>query len=290
MRKTIPYLLFPLLMGGGIFSTYALISGGYSKVLAYAIVSLVFSFLVLGLEQVFPHRKDWQVRDHQELQDIGHNIFGTVLGAGIGKTLAESLFLASGLWAAGQIGHSLWPTHWHFAAQVLLVYLMADLGRYIQHRIFHKYDVLWRFHALHHSVDKLYVLKNARSHIMERISQPLFMFGALFFMGVPAEVLFCYMMPNSFLGIIDHSNMHVKIGPLSYIINGPAEHRLHHSKKTSECQSNFGSALVIWDMIFGTYTNPRPYDSPKEVGILNDITPHGFWGQVTAPFLPAKKL
>ncbi len=290
LRSLSRYLVFPVMLCLGIFSTLALINQGSAPMTAFGIVSILFSLGVLLLEQVLPHRADWQVRDHQEWQDIGHNILGTAVGASIGKALSETLFIGAGLWLATQFEHGFWPTHWPFVLQVVLVFLLADLGRYVQHRLLHRYDLLWRFHVLHHSVDKLYVLKNARSHIVERITQPVFMFGLLFLMGVPPEVLFWYIMPNSFLGIFDHSNVDARLGPLSYIINGPAEHRLHHSRDPDDSQHNFGSALVFWDMVFGTYKNPRPHYSPEQVGIEGDTTPQNFWGQVWEPFkLPASQ-
>jgi len=284
LQKMLPYLVFPLLMTGGIGLTYALIGQGLSEMAAFSIVSLGFFLLVFLLEKVIPHRPEWNLSDGQEMHDLGHTFFGTALGAGAGEALTQLIFVSLGLWAAGQIGHGLWPEHWPFWLQVVLVYLLADLGRYLQHRLLHRYAWLWRFHALHHSVDRICALKTSRSHVVERLFQPLFLFGLLFFLGAPAPVIFCYMLPNSLLGMIDHSNLDVRLGPFSYVINGPAEHRLHHSRDSREGNSNFGSALLIWDMLFGTYINPRPHHSPQQVGIENDTTPRGFWAQIAEPF------
>ncbi|PKL75347.1 MAG: sterol desaturase [Candidatus Melainabacteria bacterium HGW-Melainabacteria-1] len=287
-RKIMPYLLFPLLMGGGIWLTFGLIGYGIAPMPAYAMVSLVFFLAVFGLEKVLPHRPEWTAADGQELNDFGHGVFGTALGAGAGEALGSLVFGSLGLWLAGQFGHGLWPAHLPFVVQVLLVYLLADLGRYLQHRLMHHHPWLWRFHALHHSVNKLGVLKNSRSHLVERLMQPLCMFGLILALGAPPEVIFWYLMPNSFLGMLDHSNLDVRIGPLAWVINGPAEHRLHHSRDALEGNRNFGSALLIWDMLFGTYANPRPHYSPQAVGIENDPMPAGFLQQLLDPMFSSR--
>lgn len=288
IRKILPYLLFPLLMGGGIGLTLRLMELGQTPLKAFGVTSLVFMATVLMLEKVLPHRPEWVSSDGQELNDLGHGFFGTGIGAVAGEALTHWIFAGLALWLASHLGHGLWPTVLPFGLQVVLVYLLADLGRYVQHRQMHRYEWLWRYHALHHSVSKLGVLKTTRSHFVERFFQPIFMFGLILLLGAPAEVVFWYIMPNSFLGMLDHSNLDVRIGPLSYIINGPAEHRLHHSRDVQEGNSNYGSALVLWDMVFGTYLNPRPHYSPQHVGIPNDLMPSDFAHQLLDPFLASK--
>ncbi len=287
-RKLLPYLMFPLLMSGGIGMTFWLMSLGQSPLKAFGLVSIGFVALVFMLEKWLPARSDWVASDGQELNDIGHGLFGTGLGAVSGEALSSWVFGAIALWTAAHLGYGLWPSQLAFGLQVVLVYLLADLGRYIQHRLMHRYEFLWRYHALHHSVNKMGVLKNSRSHFVERFFQPICMFGLIILLGAPAEVVFWYIMPNSFLGILDHSNLDVRIGPLSYLVNGPAEHRLHHSRDLKEGNSNFGSALVLWDLIFGTYLNPRPHLTPQAVGIENDSMPTGFAAQLAEPFLAHK--
>src|SRR5262249_53704955 len=39
--------------------------------------------------------------------------------------------------------------------QVVQILLLADLGFYVTHRLFHTVPGLWRFHAIHHSIEDL---------------------------------------------------------------------------------------------------------------------------------------
>lgn len=288
LRTLFAYLVTPGLVGGGIALVLAMLAYGFDPMPTYMMVNLIFFLAVFFLEKALPLRQEWTVSDGQEMHDFGHSMLGTALGAGTGEAICHLIFAGIGLWAAGSIGHGLWPTHLPFWVQLVMAYLIADLGRYVQHRLLHRYEFLWRFHALHHSIDKLGALKSSRSHVVERLLQPFFLFSVLFTLGVPADVYFWYLMPNSFLAIMDHSNLDARIGPLGYIFVGPAQHRLHHSVDMREGNSNFGSSLVIWDMIFGTYADPGKAHAPERVGIENDPMPSGFLAQVFEPFKARK--
>lgn len=93
------------------------------------------------------------------------------------------------------------------------------------------------------------------------------MFGPLFLVGVPAPVLFWYVLPNTCLGLFDHSNVDVELGWLGYVFTAPRAHRIHHSLDMKEGNSNFGSALVVWDILFGTFIYTQNEVSTYEVGI-----------------------
>ncbi len=58
----------------------------------------------------------------------------------------------------------LWPHSWPFVAQVLTAILVADFGITVVHLASHKVGVLWRFHAVHHSVTRFYGLNGLMKH------------------------------------------------------------------------------------------------------------------------------
>jgi ornithine lipid hydroxylase len=188
--------------------------------------------------------------------------------------------LAAALWG----GASWWPSAWPLAGQVLVIFLIADLGRYWQHRLHHAVPFLWRFHALHHSVARMSVWKTSRSHLVERFLQQVFMFGLLQLAGCPLEVLAWYIIPNSVIGLLDHSNVEVDLGRLERVIMGPSAHRLHHSAAREDIDTNFGSALVLWDVVFRTFRDPTRVPRPAAVGIIDDPVPADFIGQYVSPF------
>ena len=107
--------------------------------------------------------------------------------------------------------------------------LIADFGRYWLHRAFHKFGLMWRFHAVHHSPRRLYWLNVGRFHPIEKAVQ--YVFDALPFtlVGVSGDVLAGYFTFYAVNGFYQHSNCLVWLGRLNYVISGPELHRWHHS-------------------------------------------------------------
>lgn len=271
-------LVFPVVVALSVFATWYGFRLGWSAGVVLNVVTNVFFLVVLGLEYVLPYREDWRRSDGQILHDLGHTYLGTGLGALAGNltiaAIAEALPDAQG-W---------WPSAWPLGVQVLIIYLIADLGRYWQHRLHHMVPFLWRFHALHHSVARMSVWKTSRSHFVERFLQQVFMFGLLLLAGCPLAILAWYIIPNSVIGLLDHSNVQVELGRFERVIMGPDAHRLHHSAAREDIDTNFGSALVLWDVVFRTFRDPTRVPRPAAVGIIDDPVPADFIGQYVSPF------
>lgn len=283
MRNVARWLAFPMLMAIGIALTRAGMARGLNASVASTIAVVVLWLALWRLEQVLPFREAWNEPDGQKLHDVGHSIFGTALGGSLGNLAAEVTFGAASLHLAAG-GSKLWPTQWSLAVQILFVVLLADFGRYVQHRLLHRVPFLWRIHELHHSTPALTVWKASRSHILERLMQMLFMFGPLLLLGAPASVLVYYVVPNTLLGLFAHSNVDLRLGPLELLVMGPASHRIHHSADPTQGNANFGSGIVLWDMVFRTHVDPHKTPLAERMGIEADPTPRGFVAQIIEPF------
>lgn len=289
MRALLPWTTAPLVIGGFTALTWALVRQGVEPLLAFIVTSSAAFGALLLLERALPYRPAWNTADGQLANDIGHTLLGTALGARLGSVVTSLAFGGLGVSLAPSMAGGPWPSSWPFALQLLVVFLVADLGRWTQHRLHHAIPFLWRFHALHHDIEKLSAFKNSRSHIVERFLQQIFMFGPLVALGAPADVLYWFMVPNSFLGMLDHANVDARLGVLEMVITGPATHRLHHSRDLREGSSNFGSALVVWDMIFGTWINPLKHPGVAALGVAIP-EPTGFIAQLVHPFVPERAL
>jgi len=284
LRRLARVTLFPLLLAAGIASTYLTLNVlEWNPGVVLNVVSSAFFVLIAALEYALPNREDWRASDGQILHDLGHSWLGTGLGGLAGNLTIGFLapLLAGALWS----GQTWWPSQLPFAVQLLIVYVVADLGRYWQHRLHHMVPFLWRFHALHHSVERMSVFKTSRSHFVERYLQQVFMFGLLILAGCPLEVLVWYIIPNSVIGLLDHSNLDVNLGLFERVIMGPKGHRLHHSAAPEDMDTNFGSAIVLWDVVFRTFRDPTRVPQPAAVGIVDDPIPQDFWRQYLSPFL-----
>jgi sterol desaturase/sphingolipid hydroxylase (fatty acid hydroxylase superfamily) len=281
-RRALRYGLFPSLMALTVLGALSALPLGFSRQAILGVAQVSMFLVVLGLEYVLPYRKKWQESDGQVGHDIGHLLIGTIGGGLLGIYVVQVAYAAY-VSLRGPNAMSWWPSSLPLGFQIVLVYLIADLGRWVQHWCLHHSNLLWRFHQLHHSAERMNVWKTSRSHATERIAQQIFMFGLLSLVGAPEAVVFWYVLPNSMLGNFAHSNVDMNLGPLEYVIMGPGAHRLHHSKDMTDSMRNYGSALVLWDILFGTYSNPmkRPLG---EVGIDADNTPKGFVDQLLQPF------
>lgn len=50
-----------------------------------------------------------------------------------------------------------------------------------------------------------------------------------------------------------HTKKIKKLGFLELIFNTPSNHRVHHGSNNKYLDKNYGSILIIWDRLFGTY-------------------------------------
>jgi len=156
------------------------------------------------------------------------------------------------------------PSVWKFVGSIVL----ADFTIYWLHRAQHKYDVLWRTHAWHHSVERLYWFSGFRTSLghslMNNIPQamiPLFLFQM-----TPIEAGIVYSI-GLLIQFWEHTNVKVNIGLLRYVFITPDYHRVHHSANELS-RTNYGGTFSLWDRAFGTYTDPRtvPEDTPLGLG------------------------
>jgi len=280
----IRYALMPLTIGLGVLACALLDAAGAPRVLALVATTLAVAILLGVLERVYPMRADWRQGDGQTAHDVGHAIVGSVLGLHWGEVAAA--FLVASL--AGEARGPGPTQELPLVAEIAVVFLVADLGRWLQHRALHKVPWLWRIHQVHHSADVLNVFKTGRNHALERFTQQLAMYVPLLLLGPSVQSLYYFGAINGFMGFFAHANLDCRIGPLELVLSGPGCHRLHHSRALAESCTNLGTALVVWDRLFGTYTNPHVRfapDAPRfDVGIEADDHPRSFLRQLAWPF------
>ena len=175
-----------------------------------------------------------------------------------------------------------WPQHWPLAAQVVLALAIAELGLYAAHRIAHEWPAFWRFHALHHSVTRLWVVNTGRFHIVDTCFKAALGQLPLYLLGAPLPVFLWISAVTAITGLLTHCNVVMRTGPLDFVFSTPALHRWHHSRIPAEGNRNYGENFVLWDQLFGTYFNP-PRRPPADIGIDGTIA-KGFLLQLAQPF------
>jgi sterol desaturase/sphingolipid hydroxylase (fatty acid hydroxylase superfamily) len=137
-------------------------------------------------------------------------------------------------------------------AHITLGIILFDLWMYIWHRANHHFSILWRFHRMHHSDPMLCATSAFRFHTGEIIISSSLRIGVILILGLaPWQVLLyeTILMPVIFL---HHSNYKLPERVdrfLRVILVTPSIHRVHHSRRQTETNSNYASIFSWWDRI-----------------------------------------
>lgn len=264
----------------------------YYSALEYGLSQSASSFLaaVIGglglitlLEIILPYRKEWLPNRNEIKTDLVFMLliqiilpkFLTIFSIMLLLPLSKILFAQPAVF---------WPHTWSSWLQMLLMMFSADFFRYWLHRASHRWIWLWRVHAVHHSVQKLYWINVGRFHPIDKALQFLCDALPFIFLGVSQDVIALYFVVYSVKGFFQHGNVDVKLGILNYIISGPELHRWHHSKTIKESDNNYGNNVIVWDILFGTYFLPKKREV-GDLGLLNRHYPVDFFTQMKTPFI-----
>lgn len=284
IKKSLSVSAFPITMGCALSLT---ILGFEHLDLSHpaiaALIVLVFGFLCIPLwEKLIPYRSDWSQPD----QDVGTDLSNIIINGAITtieKPILVALLISITAALSEKFGGDLWPSTWPLLAQLFLMLLIAEFGRYWVHYAAHKVPALWRLHAVHHSPNRLYFLNAGRFHPLEKLIFQLPEVVPFILLGTNVETISLYFVFNSIHGLFQHSNIDLKLGPLNYVFSMTELHRWHHSKKIDQSDRNFGNNLIVWDIMFGTFYYPRG-GNVKEIGLLNPDYPKSYLEQLKAPF------
>ncbi len=276
MRDVFAWVLWPALLGLCVLGYWIGMTAGH-PVLAYNLTYFGMAAALLALERVIPYERAWLVPDGQAANDIGH----TALNKGIGQLIAGTAAVA-GVSSAGPVAASgPWPGDWPLAAQVALGLLVAEFGLYWAHRLAHEWPVAWRWHAVHHSVTRLWVVNTGRFHVFDSLWKTGFALVIGLAVGAPKEVILWVLAITTYVGFLTHCNVDMRCGPLNWVFNTPELHRWHHSRNHEEGNRNYGENLIVWDALFGTRYLP-PRRPPMDIG-CDDPVPPTFLGQLAYP-------
>ncbi len=165
--------------------------------------------------------------------------------------------------------------------QVLEVLVIADIGFYLIHRAFHTFPVLWKFHAVHHSIEELDWLAANRVHPVDQILTKAGSLIPCFALGFSEAALATYALIYQWHAILLHSNIKLKIGPLRWLLASPDFHHWHHSDHKEAYNKNYAGQLSLLDVLFKTAHMPD--HQPTKYG-CSDNVPETYGKQLLYPF------
>ncbi len=142
------------------------------------------------------------------------------------------------------------------AMSMLLAVVTLDFAIYLQHRLFHAVPWFWRLHRMHHADLEFDVTTAVRFHPVEILLSMAIKLLVIFLLGAPALAVLIFEVLLNATSLFNHSNVQLPAHFdrwLRRILVTPEMHRVHHSIRREETNSNFGFNLPWWDHIFKTY-------------------------------------
>lgn len=213
------------------------------------------TFLRTGREAPPPKsRSDWAV----DLAGLGLQ--------GVAVPLAELFVICAALrWLAPSWQGALELPAW---AAFLLNFAAVDYAYYWNHRLLHG-RALWRWHAVHHTADRLDVWVSARNTAWTPLLIVYLWLNALglYLLADPRPFALAAALTAA-LDLWRHSELYPRnrsgwFDALGAVLITPRDHAWHHSRQAHN--RNFGANLKAWDRLHGTY-HAAP-EAPRELGI-----------------------
>lgn len=191
----------------------------------------------------------------------------TNLGLALLNTLLLRLLAPiAGVGAAEMAAHRGWGYFNHVDAPTPVALLGSvialDFIIYLQHVLFHAVPVLWRLHRVHHADLDFDVTTAIRFHPIEMLLSLLVKLTAIVTLGVPSAAVVLFEMILNAASMFNHGNVRMPTALdriVRWLVVTPEMHRVHHSVRREETDSNFGFNLAIWDRLLGTY-RAQPVD------------------------------
>jgi sterol desaturase/sphingolipid hydroxylase (fatty acid hydroxylase superfamily) len=233
----------------------------HEPLIRLALFAGIFVSLAL-LERVFPVRQ-LGGRAQRWRTNIAMSVAATALARLVAQFILPIAGVGLALVAQAQ-GIGLFNTFAisPFVAFVVSLFALDGLI-YGQHVVFHKIDLLWRIHRVHHADPDLDVTTAVRFHPIEILLSLFVKAAAILALGVPPLAVIVFEVLLNGIAMFNHSNLQLGATAnrlLSLLIVTPDMHRVHHSIERDEQNSNFGFNLSLWDRMFGTYRRAEPID------------------------------
>ncbi len=276
MKQILAWLYAPVFWVGFIGLGLWLVTVGASPwLLAVFMVAIGVSFIAeLGL----PYEPQWNRPLGDRRRDILHALVNESLNA-LGLLMLPLLTA----WLAIE---GAWPRAWGLWAQLLLAIVIADAGITLMHYASHRIGALWRLHAVHHSVQRLYGFNGLMKHPLHQMLEATAGLLPLILLGIPVEVAMLLALAIAVQLLLQHSNVDMRLGPLRWVFAWAPVHRFHHMKYGRAGDVNFGLFFNLWDWLLGTafYTEEyRMGEGDLGIGSRPDF-PVGYVEQLREPF------
>jgi sterol desaturase/sphingolipid hydroxylase (fatty acid hydroxylase superfamily) len=281
LRSLTRWFTFPVVLFGALGATAAALGAGISAGWVVGWVTLASAVLILAVQQFAPFDVRWRGTSEDVRVDLMHGLFSTAGANMVFEATVLGAVAAGAAALSAALGGTLWPTALPLSVQLLMAVVIGDFGAYWVHRLAHETPMLWRIHALHHTSERLYMLSAGRNHPFNAVLTYAVQTVPLVLLGAPPAILALLSVAIGVHGLLQHANIDMALRGWSWIFSTADLHRRHHSTVLAVSDANYGSTLILWDLVFGTRVAGAP---PDHVGIEGVPTPSGYREQLGLPF------
>jgi len=241
---------------------------------------LTAALLFIPLERFLPRKKEQKITRKYLRTDVLHALFGNILTYFISILFVVYMVVAFEPLIPDRLQS--FVSAQAFWLQFIVLFLLADLYYYWVHRLFHTVPVLWRFHAVHHSIEDMDWVAAHRVHPLDvAVTNGGVLIVALI-LKIDLAVLALHAFQFSWHSLAKHSNVKISWGPLRWIYETPSFHHWHHGNQAEAYDKNFAGQFPLWDVLFGTAIMEET-STPEDYGV-DDPVPNTFLGQLIYPF------
>ena len=143
-----------------------------------------------------------------------------------------------------------------------LLFFLDDFSYYWFHRMNHEVRLLWAGHVVHHSSEYLNFGTALRQGVGERLHKFVFWLW-LPLLGFDPLMIFTMVAINLFYQFWVHTELVNKLPKwFENIFNTPSHHRVHHASNIRYLDCNHAGVLIIWDKVFGTFSQEEDIEKP----------------------------
>ena len=141
-----------------------------------------------------------------------------------------------------------------------------DFVYYWNHRIGHERRQLWANHSIHHSSQRYNLSTALRQAWADSLGT--YVPYAMGLIGVRPRLVHQARGVNLIYQFWIHTELIDRLGCFEKVFNTPSHHRVHHGADPQYLDRNYGSILILWDRLFGTF---EPEVDPVTYGLTTNI-------------------
>ncbi len=250
------------------------------------IIALVLSFVVVEAL--------WRMRSGR-----GYDFGATFASFGVAgvnfliKPISAAVmsFVFMGVWSIAPLHLPL--DDWRVWA---VAFVLVEFVYYWFHRWSHTVRWLWASHSVHHSATELTLPAAIRLGWTNLISGGWLLFTPLILLGFHPVMIAALLAANLLYQFFLHTEAVRTLGPLEWVLNTPAHHRVHHASNAAYLDKNFGGVAIVWDRLFGSFAKEQADEKPR-YGLLHGLQSKNpitialhEWGRLAQDLFAARSL